>query len=376
MRLFEFTQPLMEAPARIQHAEDLIFWEGSAGAVRALKSIYNMTKAGHKDVTVKWDGSPAIIFGRDETGEFILTDKSGFGAKGYNGKAKSGKELSDLMLARVKNGKPDASRKAFAKRMEQIFDIYERAVPKDFRGFFKGDLLYFKRPVKRGGKFEFTPNAVTYTVEADCEVGKKIAQSTTAVVIHRIVDEAGNEHPLTDYDIFEGTEAFVMPPVTLSHAVEMDLSPIKSLKAVVNKNAKAIDDLLNVQELTEMKMKDFPNTLYAYVNSKVDDPSDSLGNDYAQFVSNHPKISDKKKEKMAQYIQTHAQGLAALWETVRGIQQVKDKIISDLDTRPMDVMATIGSAQGGEGYVMAQPDGDIKLVNRSGFSAANRALER
>ena len=86
MRYAEF-KILKEAEARIQHAEDVIFWEGSAGAMRVLQSLRNMAKDDHKNVTLKWDGSPALIFGRDEQGEFVFTDKSGFGAKGYDGKS-------------------------------------------------------------------------------------------------------------------------------------------------------------------------------------------------------------------------------------------------------------------------------------------------
>ena len=32
--------------------------------------------------------------------------------------------------------------------------------------------------------------------------------------------------------------------------------------------------------------------------------------------------------------------------------------------------------QGGEGYVLAHPEGDIKLVSREYFSKANRSVER
>ena len=72
MRFFEFKHIIKEVEARIQHAEDVIFWEGSAGAKRALNALANMAKGGHKDVTIKWDGSPAVIFGRDEKGKFIV----------------------------------------------------------------------------------------------------------------------------------------------------------------------------------------------------------------------------------------------------------------------------------------------------------------
>ena len=77
IRLVENKVHLKEG-ARIDHAEDIIFDEGSQGASRALEALKKMEQGGHTDVTVKWDGSPAIVFGRNENGEFILTDKSGF----------------------------------------------------------------------------------------------------------------------------------------------------------------------------------------------------------------------------------------------------------------------------------------------------------
>ena len=64
---------LSEAKARIDHPEDLVFEEGSSGAQRALDAM----KHAAVDPTVnsvKWDGTPAIIFGRDENG-FIMAMK-------------------------------------------------------------------------------------------------------------------------------------------------------------------------------------------------------------------------------------------------------------------------------------------------------------
>ena len=81
MRFFEFKHIVKEMEARIQHAEDVVFWEGSAGAKRALTALSNMAKGGEKNVTIKWDGSPAVVFGRNPKGKFVFTDKSGFVAK-------------------------------------------------------------------------------------------------------------------------------------------------------------------------------------------------------------------------------------------------------------------------------------------------------
>ena len=61
---------------------------------------------------------------------------------------------------------------------------------------------------------------------------------------------------------------------------------------------------------------------------------------------------------------------------VVGIMKVKDNIIDQLEKQPADVKASIGNKPGGEGYVLAHPTGDIKFVNRAGFSAANRAVQR
>ena len=90
---------LLNEGARIDHAEDIVFWEGSKGAVRALNSLKATEEGGHGNVTIKWDGSPAIIFGRDENGKFVLTDKSGFGAKGYDGRATDGPALFKMLMA-------------------------------------------------------------------------------------------------------------------------------------------------------------------------------------------------------------------------------------------------------------------------------------
>ena len=70
---------MVEAEARIQHAEDFLFFDGSAGAVRVLNSLEKLEQ-GVEDVTLN-GMDPAIIFGRNEDGRIVLTDKSGFTAK-------------------------------------------------------------------------------------------------------------------------------------------------------------------------------------------------------------------------------------------------------------------------------------------------------
>jgi len=368
---------ILNEAARIQHAEDLIFWEGSAGARRALEALKSLQGEGHRDVTIKWDGSPAIIFGRDEEGNFILTDKSGFTAKGYDGRSKSADELENMLLGRSGGKNRDnPSYVAFAANMKDIFDEYEKAVPEDFRGFFKGDLLYFNTPKKVNGNYVFKPNIVEYAVDADSELGKKIGMSKTGVVVHRMVEPDGSEHPLKNFNIFQGKEVLVVPPISTERPVDVHDKGVQKLESIIQKDSAALDELLNTEELKTKKMTDFPAILYTYTNSKVDTGLKNLGADFAKWLERTPRISDRKKANVLKYVNEHANAFAALWEVVQTLMFVKDDIIRQFDAHDQTVNQSIGGQEGGEGYVLAHPQGDIKLVPREYFTKANRAVER
>ena len=369
---------ILKEAARIQHAEDIVFWEGSRGAMRALEALKNLEGDSHKDVTLKWDGSPAIIFGRDEMGEFVLTDKSGFTAKGYDGRSKSGDELEQMFLNRSGGKNRDnPGYVEFASRMKSIFNLYENAVPKDYRGYFKGDLLYTTKPNIVNGNFIFKPNIVEYAVDAKSDLGKRIAQSTSGVVIHREVDAAGNEGPLKNIDVFQGNDVLVVPPVSVERPADAPNEQIAQLEATIKQNAAGIDELLNTQELKAKQLTDFSTVLYTYTNSKVDTGLKNLGSDFAQWLEQRKQISDRKKAKILEYVKIHATAFQALWNTVSTLMQVKDDIIQQFDAHDQTVKQTIpGYGEGGEGYVLAHPEGDIKLVPREFFTKANRAVER
>ena len=367
---------LFEASARIQHAEDLIFWEGSKGAIKALKSIEDLSKSGYKDVTIKWDGSPAIIFGRNNQGQFVLTDKGGFVAKGYKGKTTSAEELQQMFLNRP--GASGPAREGYlqlAGNMKAIFPIFEKATPANFRGYYKGDLLYFNTPKIIDGRYVFKPNVVTYSIDVNSELGEKISKSKTGVVIHRLIDEDGNEYPVKGIENLIQGELLVVPPVSVSLPPKIDNKQLKQLQSYVSSNASKIDDLLDKTKLSAMKLTDFADILYTYTNSKVDSGLEDLGKDFLKWLQTS-KVSDVKKKKITDYVQQNADAFDALWKIVSQIMVVKDNIIDQIDAQTTDIKASINNIPGGEGYVMAGKYGDIKLVKRSAFSAANRALRR
>ena len=388
MRFYEFVEhkkPMLTEGARIDHAEDIIFDEGSSGAVRAIESLKQLEQGGHENVTIKWDGSPAIVFGRNENGEFILTDKSGFVKKGGVERATGANDLEQFLLNRgggVNRDKPD--RIAFASNMKDIFDEYQKATPNDFRGYLMGDLLYYNTPEVKDGKFIFTPNIVTYEVAVDSDLGKKIQQSKTGIVVHRLLDEEGNQSPVPKDLKMQGTEVLFFPSVTVSKPAEINDEDLNQIKAEVAKNGAAIDKMLDQQKLRELKMTDLPKIFYTYLNSTVDTGEANYAQGFMNWLKTS-KVSGVKQQKIIEYIGQNQAAYEAMWSIVNGIMQVKDKIIKQFDRHDADVKAHIGDhgpvrkdahGDGGEGYVMTHPKGDIKLVSRGYFTKANRSIER
>lgn len=380
MRFNEIAYPYMLTEnARIQHAEDIIFFEGSAGAKRVIASLRKMAQDGHKSVTVKWDGSPAIVFGRDENGNFILTDKSGFTAKGYDGKAKSADHLEQMLKNRPGYAKNPEGYGPFIQNMKTVYSMYEKAVPQDYRGYFSGDLLYFSKPELIDGFYVFKPNIVEYSVDASSDLGKRIAISNTGVVVHREKSLDGTETAPENLDVLTGSEVLVVPPVTAVSPVDVDSSILDKASGIVNKYNAQLDELFNVSALSERKIKDFPGILYRYANSKVDTGFENLGKDFVQWLESS-NVSARKQGNIKAYINEHESAFNALWDVYNTIIKVKDSIINQFDNQPMPVKQRMSSgnnsAEGGEGYVLAHPEGDIKLVPRQTFSKFNRAAER
>lgn len=378
MRAYEFITEAV-TDARIQHAEDIIFWEGSKGANRVIDALRKLEQGGHKDVTIKWDGSPAIIFGRDSNGDFILTDKGGFVAKGYDGKAKSGDAVAQMIMNRPAAQVPEKREgmKQLAASMKGAYEAFEKAMPENFRGFYKGDMLYFTKPGASADSYVFTPNIVTYTVKKDSNIGKRIANSTYGIVIHQYMDDEGKERKVTQQDMstMQGNEVLVIPPVVTQTPPKIDDTKLKQLENVVSSNASDIDKLIDINTLTQLQMKDLSKIFYAYINSKVDTSMDNLGGDFAQWME-RSKVSAKKQQRIMQHIEQNKKGYDAMWRIVRGIQIVKDDIINQFEKQDADVKANIGKGEGGEGYVLSDPRGDVKLVGREYFTKANRAVQR
>ena len=380
MKLVEFKTitgrcDILLEDARIHHLEDFVLWNGSQGASQALDALSNINK-NLKSVTIKWDGAVGVIFGRNPNGEFIFTDKAGFVAKGYDGRTTNADDLGAMIQGRAKDVSKAADYKVFADKMKSVFPIIESATPENLAGYYRADILYFQQPELKDGRYQFKPNVVTYSVTPDSVLGKKIAKSSVGVVIHSMINEQGTEQPVPDDLEFKGSKLLVVPPVTVSNPVQLDTTQLAQVKSMLTQHARDIDTVLDRNKLTAMKVSDFANILYTYVNSKVLTGMKDLGRDFVKWLTTTSAVSRNKQGKIVDYVKQNVVGFNALWKVFAGIQSAKDSVITQLDNQGSDVTASINDQPGGEGYVIQTAQGPIKLVNRAGFSKVNFALNR
>lgn len=315
--------------------------------------------------------SPATVFGRDESGQFFLTDKSGYSAKRYNGKATSAAELSQVFM----NRSPvlDNDRKQFISSMSSIFDLYKRATPKNFRGVLAGDLLYYRTPPVEDGKFVFQPNAVIYKVPQDSTLGHRIAQSQTGIVVHNYIGTQYNNVADAIKQI-AGPDVLVVPPVHVTQPLSISMSQVDKIAALGKKYATEINSLFvpaNIKGIADIHV-----LFYRYINNKVDVGLADLGADFSNWL-NTQSITTEKQKRIEAFLQAHKAGVNALWVVIKSIMTLKDRIVAEFDAAlPINIEQYIDGQPGGEGYVVSHPKGAVKLVSRHTFTAANRALHR
>ena len=380
MKLVEFKTvtgrcDILLEDARIHHLEDFVLWDGSQGARDAVTALSNINK-NLKSVTIKWDGAVGVIFGRNPNGEFIFTDKAGFVAKGYDGRTTNADDLGAMIQGRVKDPSKADDYKMFAGKMKSVFSVVEAATPEDLEGYYKADILYFQQPQLQNNVYKFKPNVVTYSVKADSVLGKKIARSEVGIVIHSKINEQGVAQNMPEDLEFRGSKLLVVPPVTVSEPVTVDDAALDQVKALLSQHSQDIDSVLDRNKLSTMKVSDFAQILYTYVNNKVLKGESDLGRDFVKWLTMTSAVSRNKQGKIVDYVKQEVKGFNALWKVFVGIQMAKDAVIRQLDSQQSDVTASMNDQPGGEGYVVQTAKGPIKLVNRAGFSKQNFQLNR
>jgi len=358
MRFTEFRHVLTEAAKvgrEYQHLEDLVFVDGSKGALKAADILDNLGKDS-SDVAIKWDGNPTIYWGRENDGQFVMVGKNGWGRN----KSTSAEDLAKF----IKNsGKGEDWREKFGNDMAGIFNILKNATPPSVDQYVYGDLLYHpgKPYTIQDGKIKFTPNKVTYTVDANSELGKRIAQSKVGVTVHTRYDEFGDKsgQPIQQTGELNNKDVVVLGQTYVSHQPSVDAKGTDTIRKQVNANAQAIDSFLaGTQGLSNPSA-----IIYTYMNHMT--RTQQINNIEKGFFDwlKTSKVSQGQQAKLAAMNEQNPKALPAIFALVKQIMAAKDDIINQLDQADADIKASTGDEQGGEGYVAQKSK--VKLVPRA-----------
>ena len=356
----------------IEHLEDYVFRSGSAGVDRALQiadSFYENPKTG----SVKWDGKPAVVFGRKpETGEFVLTDDAGFTAERL---FTSTQEVAADMARRDANAAAKGNKadriQTLLPTYEAIWPYLEAATPENFRGYVKGDLLYTSTPEVEAGNLIFQPNTVQYRIPVSSDLGKQIANSEIGVAVHTMyADVDAPKQPLSRVK-FNPVEGLLLIEPIYAQAIPKNNSVEKNIKTLLRQNRAAIDTLFNPMELRAMKITDLAKLAIDYINKRVDPRHAAYTGDFRDLVPGfmawlQQTQTPQKVSNIAQYLRSptsNEQALAAAFLLFELLHDLKLDLLGKLDAQ----------VPGNEGWVFATPAGYGKAVNRFDFTARNKA---
>ena len=356
----------------IEHLEDYVFRNGSAGIKRAMDIVKHTAENTGATTTVKWDGKPALVFGRDPAGTFVLTDVSGFGAKGYNGLFTSPRQAINLLAQRdldaEAKGKPAGRVEYLGPIYEKLWPMLSAALPKTFRGYVQGDLLYTDRPPEDAGNFVFTPNTITYRIPIAGDIGQRIANSEVGIAMHTRYSEPGApKEPIGNVDFKRVPGLLLLEPVYAKENVRPNKNLVQALRELYKTSGTAIDGLFNPAELRALQITDLPRLCIDYINSRVGTDFDNLVAGFGPWLQSTQ--TPRKFANIVEYLQSprsNLEGMAAAFEAWALLHDIKMDILRQLDLQH----------PGQEGWVMATAGGMAKAVNRlaGGFTSTNRAV--
>ena len=397
--MFSFKQYLTEEKnTHLEHLEDDIINYGAVGgrnAVNFLKSIRDMlvgNSSGKVNVSVKWDGAPAIFCGTNpENGKFFVGTKSVF-----NVTPKVNYTNSDIR----KNHDGNLATKLIValKELKKL----------NIRGVVQGDLLFTPGEIKKATirgvpHIAFTPNTITYAVPSDSDLAGKILRAKIGIIFHTTYTGGTLQTMKANYGV-NISQFGNVPSVFYSDASYRDVSGnVLFTKAESDR----FDAILRMAEGSLLKSTKLLNLfatqtsdlslafrLKTFFNTYVRE-GETLANTkaiVAKFEKYYSDVIDdiinskKTRATKDKYAQIRDKGISDLQKysveiyfavaTYLSLITAKNILVSKLDK-----VGQIGTFfQTDDGYQVTSPEGyvavdrvgkDVKLVDRLTFSRRN-----
>ena len=379
----------------LEHLEDEIINNGSRGALNAinfLKSIRQMFRggSGRTSLTVKWDGAPAIVCGRNpDNGRFFVGTKSVF-----NKTPKINYTSTDI-------------RKNHSGAVADKLEICLRELPKlGIKGILQGDLLFTRGELKTANidgekNIVFTPNTITYAVPTGTPLASRVANANLGIIFHttytgksfnslsasfgaNVSGLRRSRRVFYDDASYRDASSAKFSPAELTQFDNV----LKMAMGSIQKGAIFMDLLRSDTNILSVGVQ-----LKAYINSYIRQGTGlgtvkKLAGQFAPFyrervqaeIDRVSRPDSKRKYKEIQtkglsMIKGNTDGLYFALATYLSLQKAKLILMNKL--RSVQSIGTFLRTDNGfkvtspEGYVAIKSSGAVKLVDRMEFSRAN-----
>jgi|TARA_B110000908_G_C10265251_1_gene463178 hypothetical protein len=328
MLKFKNHTPLNEAAknTHMTHIEDLILDGGVKGArqaILALRSLRDMLSGNTKsavDVTVKWDGAPAVFAGIDPgDGQFFVAKKGIF-----NANPKVYKSHEDI----------DADTSGdLSKKLKVAFDeLSKLGITNVIQGDFMFDQGDLKSETIDGQKMTvFHPNTIAYAVPKGTPLEKEISSAKIGIVWHTSYSGATFETMKAEF------AREIVPKLKKSKTVWMQDATLPDLSGTVTLTASETEELnKNLSSAGKIFKTIASSTLKELENNKELNLIINVYNN--RKVRDGQRVADTKK---------HATGL---------IMFVNDRYAKEIDKR---------SSQKGKDVQIKKRDELLKFFDKS-----------
>ena len=398
--MLTFKEYLTEAAGgknlHLEHLEDEVLNNGINGtraAINFLQSLRDML-AGHSkksvNVTVKWDGAPAVFAGiNPENKKFFV------GTKGVFNKN-----------PKVNYTEADIDKNHSAPGLNSKLKVALKYLPKlGIKDVLQGDMLFtqddFSTETIDGNPYlTFTPNTITYAVPK--ESSNKIKKAKMGIVWHTTYSGEKLEDMRASFSAN-------ISGLTKTNDVWFSDANYKDTSGTINFNKAETDAITSVLSLAGktfrkmtssfmnnlMKREDIVILIKTYNNVKVRE-GQKISNtvkhtsDLIKYIEvklqknidsvKTPKAKDAKKKiknEIVGYLSSHKGDLRTIFDMQNLLVDAKDMIVRKLE-KAKGVMDTFIRTDDGyrvtapEGFVAIDKMGDaVKLVDRMEFSRAN-----
>jgi len=199
--MFAFSSFLTEAKnLHMEHLEDQVLnhgVEGTRGAINFLQGLRDML-AGNSDasvnVTVKWDGAPAIFAGTNPENDQFFVGSKGVFAKN----AKINYTETDIDENHV--GELASKLKVALNELSKV----------NIKGILQGDMMYYKadniqtETIDNESYITFQPNTIVYAIPVKSKLAAKILSSNMGIVWHTTYSGSTMEDMTASFGVSSG----------------------------------------------------------------------------------------------------------------------------------------------------------------------------